>query len=795
MKIWDAASGEELRTVLGPGGGLATVRFSPDGRFLVLANKLEIQFWDANTGHELRTLNGLSLESGNLAISPDGRRLATCSSDRTVKILDAVSGRELLTFLGHTAAVRCVAFSPDGQRLASSGRDGTVKIWDAGGGQGLPASHSGPGVAFSPDGRCIASPDGSDLISRSGTVWIRDAASLQVLFGLSGHTRPVRSAAFSPDGERLASGSIDGTVRIWDAATGREQRVLHWGGADGMGAYCVAFSPDSTRLVACDRYGTVKIWAVVSGQDLGTLLRNPSTIKILTNVTVAFSPDGRWLAASGSDSAVKVWDAGSLQEQCTLKSKDGSSPGSLAFSPDSQRLATAHFNRTIKVWDLASCQEVPSFEGHAYSPTNGMAFSPDGGRLVLACGGLQERAEVEVLDAATGRGLLTLTDRDGGMNGVAFSPGGQRLVTAGPLNGVKIWDGRPLSELVRIEREALGLVSFLFAKPLLKKDVVQRLRDNETINVNVRRKALALAERFAEVRDPETFYEASRALVLQKFLAPRWYQDALAQAQAACTLKPDEGAYLTLVGVAQYRLGKYPEALDTLAGSLRFSAASRTEMHLARLAFLAMSHHQLGTRDEAKAALATIRTLLKNRQSTAPDDVQNCLLEAETLINPDKPDWTLRGLIDTYRIAGAIEGEELTVLRKSGGFPVHPQDMTRFSGGSRWSGRSHLLAEAAKTGDWVELALPVLPTDSYRIIVHLTKAPDFGIVRFYVDGKPVGEPIDCFHVGGVVTTGPIDLGKVLLKTRGATSTLRLKLLAQTRTQRERVTFGAWIVSC
>lgn len=114
-----------------------------------------------------------------------------------------------------------------------------------------------------------------------------------------------------------------------------------------------------------------------------------------------------------------------------------------------------------------------------------------------------------------------------------------------------------------------------------------------------------------------------------------------------------------------------------------------------------------------------------------------------------------------YRIKDALEGENLRIAQKSGDVEVGPQDMSAFGDGE-WSGASHLWVRPAKAGEWVDLEVPVPAEGRYHVIVYLTKARDYGVVRFSVNGQHLGQAIDCFHPDTVVSTGAIDLGTVRL---------------------------------
>jgi uncharacterized protein with WD repeat len=201
-------------------------------------------------------LNRIINSAGKIAGAPG--RLASASSDQTVKIWETATGEELLTLKGHAGAVMSVAFRPDGQRLASGSNDQTVKIWDSATGKELFAlmGHAGvvTSVAFSPDGQRLASG------SNDQTVKIWDSATGKELLALKGHASRVRSVAFSPDGQHLASGG-DQTVKIWDSATGNELFALKGHAGWLLG---VAFSPDGQRLACTNQDGSIHLWETAS---------------------------------------------------------------------------------------------------------------------------------------------------------------------------------------------------------------------------------------------------------------------------------------------------------------------------------------------------------------------------------------------------------------------------------------------------------------------------------------------------------------------------------------------------
>ncbi|HLJ95665.1 MAG TPA: protein kinase [Gemmataceae bacterium] len=390
--------------------------------------------------------------------------------------LDRLCHAEILTLKGHTGW--SVAFSPDGKRLASgSGAGigqppglGEVKVWDAQTGQELLSLKGHKGfvytVAFSPDGKRLASGSAGPTRHEPGEVKIWDAQTGQELLSLKGHTGPVESVAFSPDGKRLASGSgtwdttkksyVAGEVRIWDAQTGQELLTLK--GQTGI-VESVAFSPDGKRLAGASRDKVVKVWDAQTGQEL-------LAFKDAWVSSVAFSPDGKRLA-SASPGTVKVWDAQTGQELLTLKAHTGV-VNSVAFSPDGKRLASAGGDRTVKVWDAQTGQELLTFKGHTVMARS-VVFSPDGTRLAS----VSADGTVKVWDATTSPEARTFRKPTGLVRSVAYSPDGKRLATGSGTwdatknayiaGEVKVWDAQTGQELLSLKGHTANVMSVVFS--------------------------------------------------------------------------------------------------------------------------------------------------------------------------------------------------------------------------------------------------------------------------------------------------------------------------------------------
>jgi WD40 repeat protein len=421
-----------VRAVLrGHDDGVLTIAWSPDGRRLATGSSdRTVRIWDTNSGSELIVLRGHGDWVRGVVWSPDGQRLATASSDRTVRIWDTGSGSELAVLHAHDAEIWGVVWSPDGRRLATASRDSTARIWDIKTNCELAVlrGHGDAvrGVAWSPDGRRLA----TGSYDRTARIWNgHNGGELAVLHG---HGRQVQGVAWSPDGRRLATASIDRTARIWDTESGSELVVLHGHDAEVRE---VAWSLDGRRLATASVDRTARIWDVIGGVELMALHGHNGWVR-----GVAWSPDGHLLATASNDRTARIWDTRGNSELAALYGHHGW-VSAVVWSPGGRRLATASSDGTARVWDADDGSELAVLHGHN-DEVRGLAWSPNGRQLATTS---MDRT-ARIWDAEGGSELAVLRGHNDWVRGVTWSPDSRRLATASRDRTVRLWDLKNCTE-------------------------------------------------------------------------------------------------------------------------------------------------------------------------------------------------------------------------------------------------------------------------------------------------------------------------------------------------------------
>jgi WD40 repeat protein len=494
-RLWDAATGEPVQVLRGHDDTVRALAFSPDGYRLVTGSEDgTLRQWDAKTGRPLgRPLRGHSGGVRAAAYSPRGRQIASGGADGTVRLWRAEDGAALGVHLGHTGTVYRVAYSADGRRLASAATDGTARVWEAvtRAEVGVLRGHTSyvyP-VAYSPDGRLLASG------AWDGTVRLWDAATGEpvavLAFPRTAPLNPIIALAFSPDGAFLAANSpYRGEIWVWQAATGRLHTVLRGHRAR---VWRLAFSPHGRRLASVSMDHTVRVWDPAAGKELARLPGLAGGRPWYPEWgPVAYSPRGRLLATPGPDPGqLLLRDAATYHVKVTLKGHTAE-VCSAAFSPQGGRLVTTSRDGTVRVWDAATGQEVRVLRGHTGEAFTAV-YSPDGSRI--ASGGRD--GLVRLWDAATGEQVIRLAGHATYVYELAFSPDGRTLASGSGDFTVRLWDTFPFADRLRaraqaraLRTEADRLVGRLFKGRADPAEVVRRLREDRALSEPLRSAAL-----------------------------------------------------------------------------------------------------------------------------------------------------------------------------------------------------------------------------------------------------------------------------------------------------------------
>ncbi|HNU71772.1 MAG TPA: hypothetical protein PKL48_08695, partial [Thermodesulfobacteriota bacterium] len=296
--------------------------------------------------------------------------------------------------------------------------------------------HSAPVTA------CAFSPDGWHVLSASSdqTLKLWEAATGRELWTRKGHPESVIACAFSPDGGLIASGSCDRTLKLWDAALGKEIRTI---GGHKDWVRSVAFSPDGTLIVSGSDDCTVRIWDVSTGKEVKTLEGHQGWVR-----TCCFSPDGLLIASGSSDQTVRIWEAATAKELMTLEGH-GSTVSACAFSPDGKLIISGSSDRTLKLWQVDTGRERKTLEGHR-NGVNGCAFSPDG---TLIVSGSSDHT-LKLWNATTAEEIKTLNGHTSMVRSCAFSPDGMLIVSGSSDHTLKLWEVAAGRELIPFDSHA-----------------------------------------------------------------------------------------------------------------------------------------------------------------------------------------------------------------------------------------------------------------------------------------------------------------------------------------------------
>lgn len=461
--LWEMPSGNSLGELQGHRESITHLAFSPNNGLLASASQDSARLWQVDRQQEIALLTDVASERGGLHWAANGGRLLlTNLESSTVQIWDA-NGRDLTELTGMEFGVYDAAWSPDGMQVLTSSGDGTLRLWNSQNGQQLRLL---PDLESFPY-RLIWLADSNALlfVLENGTLAVVDVEGRQVEQLTEVHTAVSGPVSFSPDGTMLATGHIDGSVRLWQE--GRPDPVVLAG--HGYDVSAVAWSPDGELVASSGGDSVVRIWNVEDEEEeaawqhpegeISTLAWMPNEPiiaiadfaghiwlwdieddEIISEwqahddaiASLAWSPEGTELASSGWDAVVHVWEIEPEIELLFTQEHEDVVRG-VAWSPEGTELATVSHDFTVRVWEAEEGVLIWK-EAHKELAT-AVAWSPDGRFLATGSWDLT----IIIWDAETGDDLVQLEGHVGPITSLDWSPDGTALVSGSDDGTAILW--------------------------------------------------------------------------------------------------------------------------------------------------------------------------------------------------------------------------------------------------------------------------------------------------------------------------------------------------------------------
>jgi len=470
IDLWTPQAKSEMKPVvqIGHSAPVTSVDFSPCGRYVVSGSRDHtIKLWDVATGREIRTFRGHSDVVSSVKFLPDGRHIVSSSWDKSVRLWDIATGSEIRVSKEHQYRIHDIAVSRTGKYALSGSEDRSLILWS------LPSC----GVAKRFGGSSFTS-----IINRRATIFpeTRDVTSLfaQTLAKLpgkkpgkpyaSGHMESVVSVHLSRHGTYALSGSQDFSMRLWDisegetvktfklpfveflavalspdgeyALSGNSDSVLRlWKISNGKVIYelkghsaavsSVAFSPNGQYALSGSWDGTLILWSASSGEPLKSFEGHSDRVN-----AVAFSPDGIYVLSGSDDHTLKLWNVYTGKEIKTLR---GHSLGvcSISLSPNERFLLSGHDDQTMKLWDISTGEQIKVYRGHS-GIVHSVVFSPDG-RMALSG---SSDTNIILWDVYAGRKMRIFKGHNGAVKSVALSRDNRYVLSGSDDQTIKLWD-------------------------------------------------------------------------------------------------------------------------------------------------------------------------------------------------------------------------------------------------------------------------------------------------------------------------------------------------------------------
>jgi WD40 repeat protein len=452
IRVWTTGAWQPAAVLRGHSGRVESLKFSSDGSLLVSSSDDgTARLWEAGTWRSLSALLRHTMPIYDLAVSPDGRYVVTTAKDSRARIweVDPGAGDDVTQIDGSTenglADALPTVYSADGKLLAVRSAANIVEIREAASLRKIAELGRGNFLGFSPDGKYAFKTGFKPYVRGAkfdAEMW--NTQTWEKAADLPDHSDVIRGIAFSPDGRLVAT--VGGELHVWETGTGRSIIVLN------DPAWRAVFSPDGKWLATVSPEKTPRVWEVGTWRAAGELRGHTAWVR-----AISFSRDGSRLVTAGEDNTARVWETGTWRALVVLEGHTDR-VDDVSISPNGRYVLTASWDKTGRLWDVETGKVVAVLDGHS-SFVNSARFSPDG-RLIATAGDRTVRIwdgatgrSVIVLSVFTPG--LDPFGSERAVRAASFSPGGKSLLVSGSDGTTRIyaWETfAPLPDLLALGR-------------------------------------------------------------------------------------------------------------------------------------------------------------------------------------------------------------------------------------------------------------------------------------------------------------------------------------------------------